>query len=248
MIAMKKLIPLVFLSLILFSCIKDKPMAAVTVPVKFTSTSYVNLQPFDTTGKPLNMETPDVISNGLMNFLHTTLPESVNLATTHPELLASTAIGDVKITQTSSLDVTFVAEGTGFTNAIAFYTYPTNSPPASAADIKTITYIFADAGFKTPLTVGDKVNIGTFSAGTSVGFVLMKNAWDLTKHILNNDAVHFCSNDVLNPEVDPKLKKHAVLLNYVPENKMLIGFEDIDRTDPKCDNDFNDAVIYVTVK
>jgi hypothetical protein len=244
---MKKMIPLALLSLILFSCKKDDK-APVTVPVKFTSTSYTNLQPFDTTGKPTTMETPDVISTGLMSFLQTSLPEHVNLATTHPELLASTAIPDVRITQTSSLDVTFVSEGTQYTDAIAFYTYPTNSPPASAADIKTITYIFADAGYKNPLTAGDKVNIGTFSAGTSVGFVLMKSAWDLTKHTLNNDAVHFCSNDVLNPEVDPTLKKHAVLLTYAPENKTLIGFEDMDRTDPYCDNDFNDVVIYVTVK
>jgi hypothetical protein len=244
---MKKLIHLLFLSLVLFSCKKDKP-AAVSIPVKFTSTSYTNLQPFDTTAKPVNMETPDVISTGLMSFLHTSLPEHVNLGTAHPELLATTAIGDINITQTSSLDVTFVSEGTQYTNAIAFYTYSTNSPPASAADIKTITYVFANAGYKTPLTAGDKVNIGTFNAGTSVGFVLMKNAWDLTKHTLNNDAVHFCSNDVLNPEVDPKLKKHAVLLSYAPENKTLIGFEDMDRTDPYCDNDFNDAVIYVTVK
>jgi hypothetical protein len=244
---MKKLIPLTLLALILFSCKKDVK-APVTVPVKFTSTSYTNLQPFDTTGKPMTMETPDVISSGLMSFLQTSLPEHVNLATTHPELLASTAIPDIRITQTSSLDVTFVSAGTQFSNAIAFYTYPTNNPPASAADIKTITYIFANAGYKNTLTAGDKVNLGTFSAGTSVGFVLMKNAWDLTKHTLNNDAVHYCSNDVLNPEVDPKLKKHAVLLNYTPENKTLIGFEDMDRTDPYCDDDFNDVVIYVTVK
>ena len=171
------------MSLILFSCEKEKP--PVTVPVKFTSTSYTNLQPFDTNGKPTVMEPPDTVSTGLLNFLHTSLPEQVNLATTHPELLTSTAIADVKITQTSTLNVTFVSEGTEFTDAIAFYTYPTNSPPASAADIKTITYIFANAGSKTPLTAGDKVNIGTFNAGTSVGFVLMKSAWDLTNHTLN---------------------------------------------------------------
>ncbi len=64
---------------------------------------------------------------------------------------------------------------------------------------------------------------------------------------MNNDAVHFASNDVLNPEVDPKLKKHAVLINYTPENKILVGFEDYDRTQAGCDNDFNDVVIYATI-
>jgi hypothetical protein len=58
--------------------------------------------------------------------------------------------------------------------------------------------------------------------------------------------VHFCSNDILNPEVDPKLKKHAVLIN-APDNRVLIGFEDLNRTLPQCDHDFNDVVVYSTV-
>jgi hypothetical protein len=94
---------------------------------------------------------------------------------------------------------------------------------------------------------GDKVNIGNFNAGTSIGFVLMQNAWKPKSSSLNNDAVHFCTNDALNPEVDPKLKKHGVLIYYAPEKKGLIGFEDIDRTTKECDNDFNDVLIYATV-
>lgn len=244
---MKKILPLSLLILILFSCKKDKPAPpAVTVPVKFTSTTYKTLSPFDASGKPETMETPDVVSAGLLNFLHTTLPEHVNLETTHPELLATTAIGDIIVTQKTELHATFVSEGAAYANAIAFYTYPTNNPPASAADIKVITYIFPNAGANTTLVAGDKVDIGSFDAGTSVGFVLMKNAWDPTIKNLDTDVVHYCSDDVLNPEVDPKLKKHAVLLNYTPESKTLIGFEDVDRTYAGCDNDFNDIVFYIS--
>jgi hypothetical protein len=76
---------------------------------------------------------------------------------------------------------------------------------------------------------------------------LLQKAWDTTTNILSNKVVHFCSNDVLNPEVDPNLKKHAVLINYPPENKVLIGFEDLDRTSQYCDHDFNDLVVYCTV-
>jgi hypothetical protein len=59
--------------------------------------------------------------------------------------------------------------------------------------------------------------------------------------------VHFCSNEILNPEVDVNLKKHAVLINYIPEKKVLIGIEDTDRTKAICDNDFQDVVLYATV-
>ena len=59
--------------------------------------------------------------------------------------------------------------------------------------------------------------------------------------------MHFCSNDVLNPEINVNLKKHAVLIDYPAENKTLIGFEDLDRTIDLCDHDFNDVVLYATV-
>jgi hypothetical protein len=162
-------------------------------------------------------------------------------------LFNNPAIGDITITQPSTVYITFVSQGGAENNAIAFYTYPTSQPPTSAKDIKKITYFFPSAGHLSPLVAGDKVNIGNFNTGTSIGFVLMEDAWQTATSSLNNDAVHFCTNDALNPEVDPHLKKHGVLINYAPENKVLIGFEDRDRTTPQCDNDFNDAVVYATI-
>lgn len=244
---MKKILAIAFLFLALYSCKKNKAITPpATIPVKFTSTTYKNLSPYDANGKPLTLETSDVISDALLNFLHSTLPERVNLENTHPELLASTAIADIVVTQETELHATFVSQGAAYANAIAFYTYPTNNPPASAADIKVITYIFPNAGANTPLQSGDKVDIGKFEPGTSVGFVLMKNAWDPSTKTLNTDVVHYCSDDVLNPEVAPNLKKHSVLLYFAPESKTLIGFEDVDRTYADCDNDFNDVVFYIT--
>lgn len=227
-----------------FGCKKEAPVTRV---VKFTSTTYQTLGTFNSSGEPDYLLAKDSISSALLSFIKNTLPDGKDLRTTNPGLLSSAAIADIVITQPSDVFVTFVSQGGGYTNSIAFYTYPTNDPPASAADIKVITYIFPNSGYLSPLTAGDKVRIGRFDAGTSVGFVLLQKAWDLNTHTLSNDVVHFCSNDVLNPEVDPALKKHAVLINYAPENKILIGFEDLDRTKPLCDNDFNDVVFYCTV-
>jgi hypothetical protein len=240
----------VFILLILFvtSCAKTKtpPPALGTVPVKFTTTVYQTLAPFNDSGLPANLETPDAISNDLLNFVKNTLPNGVNLNTTRPDLLSSTAIPDIKITNTTTLYMTFVSGVTNFSDAIGIYTYPTNNPPASAADIKKVSIVFANAGNGTPLKPGDKVNIGTFEAGTSVGFVLLQNGWNNLGKSINYDAVHFCSNDVLNPEVSPDLKKHAVLINYTPESKVLIGFEDLDRTERTVDSDFNDVVFFIS--
>ena len=243
---MKKLTPL-FIALMMLGACKKTTVAPVTTPVKFTSTSYATLGTYDAAGKPSYLTTKDVISANLMSYLSNTLPEHTDLRNSHPELLSSSASADIKITQKSNVAITFVSQGTGISDALGFYTYPTNNPPASAADIKTITYIFPSVGLNSPLQPGDKVNIGSFDAGTSIGFVLMQNGWSPTSKSVVNDAVHFCSNPVLNPEVDPNLKKHAVLINYKAEDKVLIGFEDLDRTDSRCDNDFNDVVVYATV-
>ncbi len=245
---MKKITPVFITLLMLGACKKNNTVQPASVPVKFTTTTYGFLGTYDGSGKPINYLLPkDNISPNLSSYVTSTLPERKDLRTTHPELLTTQAIADITMTKKSDVFITFVYQGTYIPDALAFYTYPTNNPPTTAADIKNITYIFPYAGYTTTLQPGDKVKIGTFDVGTSVGFVLMQGGWNTTTKTVDNSVVHFCSNDALNPEVDPKLKKHAVLINYTPENKVLIGFEDLDRTDPKCDHDFNDVVVYATV-
>jgi hypothetical protein len=234
------------LTVLLFTACKKNAPTPATSPVDFTEAAYTKPGSYDADGKPNNM-TFEQVTTELRNYLHTSLPEKTDLRISNPELLSSKAIADIKITKKSSVSITFVFQGTSWSNAISFYTYPSNNPPASAKDIKQITHVFPNAGGYTTLKAGDKVSIGTFEAGTSIGFVLMKNAWDPATKSLNNNVVHFCSNDILNPETDPSLKKHAVLMNYETEGKVLIGFEDVDRTDPACDHDFNDVVVYATV-
>ncbi len=238
----KCFIPLI--SIAAFISCKKEPVTRV---VEFKSTTYQTLANFDSMGKPANLLSPDTVSANLSSFINNMLPAAQNLGQTHPELLTTSAIADIAITKSSDVYITYVSSGTGYTNAFAFYTYPTTQPPASPEDIKNIIYIFPNAGNHTTLKQGDKVKIGKFEAGTSIGFVILQEAWNVASHSLDNKVVHFCSNDVLNPEVDPNLKKHAVLINYPPEHKVLIGFEDIDRTNAICDNDFNDLLFYCTV-
>ena len=242
---MKTLICSTFALLVILTSACQKEV--LSRPVSFTETSYRSLGGYDTSGTPDYLLPRDVISQDMLSFINTTIPDGSDLRKTHPELLNSSAIADIAITQVSDVYLTYVSHGAGESNAIAFYTYPTNNPPASAKDIDTITYAFPNASSKTKLVAGDKVLLGRFSPGTSIGFVLMQGAWNTTTSRLNDKAVHFCSNDVLNPEVNVDLKKHAVLIDYPADNITLIGFEDIDRTDSRCDNDFNDVVLYTTV-
>ena len=101
---------------------------------------------YDSLGKPDYLLTKDSISSTLLSFIRNTLPEGKDLRNSHPELLASSAIGDITITQPSDVFITFVSQTGGYTNSMAFYTYPTTQPPASAKDIQLITYIFPNSG------------------------------------------------------------------------------------------------------
>ena len=239
-----------FLAIMLLTIIScSKPNEdPVSIPVEFKETTYQTLGTYDATGKPNYLATPgDVISSDLLSFINTSLPQSQDLRTTNPQLLSNPPIADIVITKHSDVFITYVSSETFFPEAFAFYTYPTNTPPTGTKDIHTITYIFPNAGKGTTLQPGDKVKIGSFDAGTSIGFVLLPNAWSPETKTLDNKAVHFCSNDILNPEVDPALKKHAVFINYAAQNKILIAFENINRTSPECNHDFNDLVFYATV-
>lgn len=243
---MKKLTILLAVLTAATSCKKN--ITPSTEPVYFTSTTYQTLGTYDTTGKPGYLENNrDVISSNLQTFMSNTLPEHADLAKSHPEFFSSSAIGDIAVTEKSTVYLTYVSNGAALPNAFAFYTYQTNNPPKNPNDIKSITYAFPNVGFACPLKPGDKVKIGTFEPGISIGFVLMQSSWNSISKQLDNNAVHFCSNDVLNPETDPSKKRHAVIINYAPENKFLIGFEDLNRTDPYCDNDFNDVILYATI-
>lgn len=241
-----KYISFILVALLFAACKKDAA-APVTIPVEFPSTSYTFLGTFDALGKPDYLLPREQVSTSLLAYINNILTDGKDLRTSHPELLTNPAIADIVITQPSDVFITFIRQGAEEANALGFYTYTTNQSPATAKDIKVITYAFPSTGRLTPLTAGDKVKLGRFEAGTSIGFVLMRSAWQMRTAKLDNNAVHFCSNDALNPEVDPKLKKHAVLINYAPEDKVLVGFEDSDRTTPGCDHDFNDLEFYCTV-
>lgn len=236
----KFILPIIMASFLFAACKKEKINP-------FSGTEYKTLGKYDNDGLPKYLLPKDNISPELQNLISDYLIDGRNLVQAHPELFTNSAIADIKITKPSTVYMTFVHQEAYNTNALAFYTYSTDSPPATAKDIKQITYVFPNSGNGTPLQAGDKVSLGNFNPGISVGFVLMINAWDKKAKSLNDNVVHYCTNYVLNPEKDAGLRKHAVLIDYPAEKKVLVGFEDMNRENDQCDHDFNDTVFYCTV-
>ena len=92
---------------------------------------------------------------------------------------------------------------------------------------------------------GNKVFLGRFPAGKSVGWVVFAAGWNSTTKVVTNGNYMIYSIPGLNPETDPALQKHTLLLKDISRLKFMFSFEDW-RRDQGSDNDFNDGILYVT--
>ncbi|PST83370.1 hypothetical protein C7T94_12395 [Pedobacter yulinensis] len=226
--------------------------AATDVPLKSASpltaaTQYVyDKTKFDNLGRPLVREAVDNIDfASLMEQINHTLPES---KVAQEKYLATEAPTDLTITKTADVWITFIHEGADYRNSLGYYTYPTGQKPRTEADISTVHLVLPNASLagargEGSMVQGDKVKIGRFAPGTSIGFVLLQNAYRNDGSVDFN-AQKFYTNEELNPE-NGKLKRHNVLLNNSGQKTFIVGFEDINRTAGQgSDQDFNDLMFY----
>ncbi len=219
-----------------------------TYGINSIAAGYRFLCAYNSAGVPACLISPrDVIDAAMLADINAALPELAPVPQYHPEYLANNNQTDTRIIENADVWLTFVHEGAGYKNTIGFYTYDLDNPPATKADIDSIIIVFPNLSYYNSgggLYSGDKVKLGTFPAGTGIGWVLIANAY--TGSTVNTNLVHFYSNPNFNPETDPTKRQHNVLLYDAVRQLYLIGFEDIIRTSSGCDNDFNDAIFYVS--
>lgn len=210
--------------------------------------NYNYLGAYSSNGTPYYLEpVSDVISVETQEMISNALPESFPVPDYNPHYITSGYDTDVNLDEAAEVWVTFVDEGAGYRNVLGFYTYPIGNPPAEVPAPDQITIIFPNVsalGSGGGLQMGDKVKIGTFSAGTAIGWVLFANAWRHNK--VGYGYWSLFSNPIYNPEPIPELQHHNVLLKDPAYERIILGFEDIRRDYRSCDNDFNDAIFYVT--
>lgn len=220
------------------------------VVTSLNAQSYKYLGEYTSNGTPLYLESPgDIVSIETLQMIDDSLPENYPVPTYNPQYITSGYETDIKIQSKADIWVTFVSEGAGYRNVLGFYTYPLDNPPTQKPSKEDITIIFPNVsalGSGGGLKVGDKVKIGTFEAGTGIGWVLLANAWDSRNVKVGNGHWQLFSNISFNPEANEELRHHNVLLADPDNERVILGFEDIRRDYSSCDNDFNDAIFYVT--
>lgn len=220
-----------------------------TLRDKFNANININyLGGFDTNGVPNYLEPErDYISADFLNNVNNALPENQPVPTYHPEYLLTRNEHNLVITDEAEVWVTFVSEGAGYRNVLAYYTYDRDFPPQTPEDITDCYVIFPNTSFAGSgggLQSGDKVSLGTFPENTVIGWMLMRNGWSTSSQTPTIGAGLLYSNLELNPEPNIEHRQHSVLLLDEDSDVFLIAFEDLIR--PGGDNDFNDAVFYAT--
>jgi LruC domain-containing protein len=213
------------------------------------SGDFSYLGSFDDSGVPYYLEPEgDNVSQDILDMIAASLPESQPVPAFHPEYIANGTQTNTVLTEDAEVWITFVHEGAGYRNSIGYYSYPSNNPPQTVDDIDDLKIIFPNVsypGYGGNLHTGDKVYLGIFPAGTTVAWFLVPDGW--SPGIPGVDDTYHptrYSDKVLNTFTTEPYQSHVVQLVDPARELLLLGFEDLDR--PGGDNDFNDAIFYIT--
>lgn len=208
---------------------------------------YKYLGAYTADGTPLYFVQRDIIPQSTLDKIKQALPENYPVPKYNPQYISSGYETDIRLIDSAAVYITFVGEGAGYKSTLGFYTYPLNAPRTQAPAPEEVTIIFPNIsaqGSGGSLVPGDKILLGNFPANTGIGFVLIADGWRNGKVTSGNWILY--SNPSFNPESSTSLKQHNVVLYDSTLQKMILSFEDIRRDNSGCDNDFNDAIFYIS--
>jgi len=211
---------------------------------------FTYMGPYNYHGVPAYLTlSRDVVTQDILDLVANSLPEGMPVPNYNPQYIAETVSADTRLIDSAEVWVTFVHEGAGFRNVLGYYEYDLTDPPSSVDEVDSLRIIFPNVSFAYSggdLYTGDKVYLGSFSPNTGIGWFLVPNGWSTSLQTLSypgTETIKFSNKD-FNDFTAPAYRSHVVLLKDNARELLLLGMEDLDR--PGGDNDFNDAVFYVT--
>lgn len=147
----------------------------------------------------------------------------------------------LKLTKESPVYLTFVDEGAGWKNSLAYYTYDAENPPANADELE-LHMLFPNAskeGSGGGLKAGDRVQLGDapFAQNTVIGFCLIAQGWK------NGATVEGVYRHYTNIAWNKDATQQHVLFKESNCKDIVLCFEDIQL--PGGDKDFNDIIFTV---
>ena len=163
-------------------------------------------------------------------------PENVEI--TQSALFSDTAQKKVELIKDSEVYVTYLAEGAGFRNSVAWYSYSIYSPPTAGSQVELHT-LFPDVSSDI-LTPGNRLKLqdGAFPKGTVIGFVLVINGW---QGFVDYDKEKLYTDYQLNAN---KRQQHILFMEKTC-GELVLAFEDNMSLSDTADADYNDIIFTV---
>lgn len=211
------------------------------------SAQFKYLGTFNGDGVPDYLIGTDEVPQKFLADIGASLPEGFPVPTYNPQYISSGYDTNIRLLDSAAVFVSFVGEGAGYRNVLGFYTYDLDNPYTSVPPQDEITIIFPNVSALNSgggLISGNRVKIGDFPANTGIGWVLIADGWKGGQVTLGNWVLF--SNPDFNPESEASDRFHNVLLKDSENELIVLGFEDIRRDYQSCDQDFNDALFYIT--
>ena len=213
------------------------------------SVKWVYMSGYNSMGVPHNlMSTNDPVTQQLLQDLNNAFPEWRNEIPLHPEWFTPGVTNNLDIQSESDVYITYITEGAGWMNSLAYFTFNTNQPPASAAQIDTMHVIFpnfSNDGSGGGLYPGNKIYLGKFPAGKSIGLAVVPHGWNGNGTYVGPGSDVWYSIPSFNTN-DPGMLKHLLLFNDPSRQQVLFTLEDMGFYQG-ADRDFNDNICYITV-
>ena len=209
-----------------------------------------------TTGKPDTLSSTKCgVTSDMLDSVIKRLPEGSDVSAKSPELITDDKGANIFLKADAKVKVAFVYDGAGYSNSLGYFstTSPSGLTRQNAAD--KIIYTNFSKPSEGSLSLGDTVDLGSFTSGSMIGFTIVSNGWsggvvDPTRNVTQI----FRTVKSLNPETSDANRAHTVLLSDAKSGILLLGIEDLNRDTCSyndygycTDDDFNDAVIGICV-
>lgn len=209
---------------------------------KVANSIYPNVKNYDENGCPTPMDGNDELCESLISDFQIALPEGKDATKKNKEFFTNEN-REVVLTERAEVAVSFVLEGAGYRNTFGYYAYNKNNPPQTVEDILDSKHIiFANTsavGSGGTLKEGDRVNLGTFDAGTVIGYFIISDGWN------GYEVTEGLYTIYTNPNLNRDGKQQSIMMYSENCGSLITAFEDIHTSGG--DKDFNDLVVKTSI-
>jgi LruC domain-containing protein len=224
-------------------------VAALTIAVVASlASAFEYVSQFDSDGVPDDLlATGESYSDDFRQAVSVSLPERTRLQDSHPHFVETDGVRNLHLDDEVDVTISFVHEGAGYRNSVGYFLFDPDSPPTDIDDIDHVI-VFPNTSFSGSgggMTMGDTLDLGTFSGGQAIGFFVIANGF--SNGTVRTGNQKYYSIDALNPESSADDRVHSVLLIDPDSDRFVLAFEDLRRDSSGCDHDFNDVILSVQV-